>query len=614
MSSIKAILPEGYGMPLAWLYTPSGDVLRDTDNTPITKYLEEFEYEYAEEEDDTCILTFKLPNASTLDLPYFQQDVVLHVQWGFLINSGKLIQSPIRKVAIRDLQTKYGTDGISLTLECTDLVAYLKGFRTNTLRSNSRDLKISRAVNKSEDNFMNWLKEISEDNFTVTYTKGKNVQRIDLAGRMQNAEQDLKTGRFRVAVDNARVQTDQSIDFKVGKVIKGKSKTLTQAIKDQLELQADLEGSSSGKPILDSTDNNIHIKQRNYDQPIFKTFIWAGGTGELLKFTSDTNTRATKEDSATSTAVDPYKKQVVNTTVESADMSKNEFKDIGTFDIKKHPITGNERTALLDKPAKPREEVLEGWLGDARKVHEHNIKNPLNQKELPDLRYVINKEFVNDPVMGTQTSPIFVKIPSRQVLNSPDFIALNQRTSNEIKARYRKATTVGSNVVEKIQRKYEATLETIGDPSLIKGKVINVTGLSRLDNGKWYITRARHSIKIGQGYLTTLELLKKPKTINLSAKTMATNPKYDENKDEVYWPVTSEETLIEVFKENPPQTQEGTKLDDVEINTEFKTEESGVIDIERRIDYLNAEEDYLLHKDVGLEPMSRDRRINTGEN
>lgn len=618
MSDIKSILPEGYGMPLAWLYSPSGDVLRDFDNTPITKYVDFFEYEYAEEEDDTCNIKLKLPNVNTLDLPYFQQDVVLHVQWGFLLNNGRLVQSPMRKVAIRDLKTNYSPNGIELSLECTDLVAYLKGFRTKTIRSNTKEMRVSKAVDRSEDNFMNWLKEVGDGKFTATYTRGKDVIRLDLGGRMQNAQQDLKTGKYNIAIDNARVATEHIQQLKVGKIIKGKSKTITQAIEDQLKLQSDLGKGSSGKPIMDTTDNNIHIKHRNYDQPIFKTYIWANGNGELIKFDSNTSTRASKEDSASSTGVNPYTKEIKTTTVETADTSKNEYQTIKEVDISKLDFSqsgSNRKTALLDKAPKPTAEVLESWLADTRKVFKHNIDNPLNQKELPDLRYVVNKNFVNDPVMGTRTSPIFVKIPSRQILNSPDFIALNKKVSNDIRAQYRRNVNVGSTIIEKIQRKYEATLEVIGDPSLIKGKVINVTGLGRLDNGKWYITRARHTIKVNEGYMVSMDVLKKPKTVTLSAKTLATNPKYDPDSEQLYWPVTTQEEMIKAFEEDKDETQNSEKLDDNEVNRQLRTEEDDVRDIEDRLDYLKAEEDYILHKDTAFDPTKKvDNITNTDMN
>lgn len=611
MSDIKTILPEGYGMPLAWLYTPSGDVLRDFDNTPITKYVESFEYEYAEEEDDTCDIKLKLPNVNSLDLPYFQQDVVLHVQWGFMLNNGKVIKSPVRKVAIRDLTTAYTTGGIDLTLECTDLVSYMKGFRSKTVRSDSRALKVSRAVDKSEDNFMDWLKEVNDGRYTATYTKGKDVVRLDLNGRMQNAQQDPRTGTYKIAIDNARVQKDFMPNLKVGKIIKGKSKTITQAIEDQLKLQADIENGGGGKPIMDTTDNNIHIKHRNFDQPIFKTYIWAKGNGEVIKFDSNTSTRATKEDSATSTGVDPFRKEVKTTTVETADTSKNDYKKIQEADFSKLDFSNgnNARTALLDKPYKPTDETLNSWLEDARNVFKYNIENPLNQKELPDLRYVINKEFVNDPVMGTKTSPIFVKVPSRQILNSPDFIALNSQVSKDIRAQYRKAASIGGTIIDKIQRKYEGTIEVIGDPSLIKGKIINITGLSRLDNGKWYITRCRHTIKMAEGYMVSMDVMKKPKTVTLSSKSMATNPKYDPDSDTVYWPVTTNEDIYKMFEEKKEEIQNSEKLNDVEINSEYKTEEDNVREIEQRLEYLNAEEDYVLHKDISFEPTKRTDNI-----
>ena len=127
MSDLSPVLTESFGVPIVWIFTPDGDILRDYDEVPISKYLYDFEYKYDEENDDLCTMKFRFEDIRSFDLPYFQQDVILCVQWGYIPAYGNdILKSPRRKIAIRDLQADYKSDYIELELQCTDLISYLR--------------------------------------------------------------------------------------------------------------------------------------------------------------------------------------------------------------------------------------------------------------------------------------------------------------------------------------------------------------------------------------------------------------------------------------------------------------------------------------------------------
>lgn len=634
MSDSKQVLSAGYGTPLVWLFTPSGGILRDTDGIAITKYLEEFEYTYNEEEDDVCTLKFQLEKLDNLKLPYFKADAVIHLRWGYLIEDRKIVKSPLRKVAVRDIEREFKQDGIHLTLECTDLVSYLKMFKTQTIKHyagglTEADLALQA---KMENHFLNWLKEVAKDNFNVTVTKNRNRIKLDKTGIARAFEYDEKKKTYTLARDNARVYKEMYGEFDVSKVIKGKSQSLTAAIQDKLKLLTD--ANKGGPLIMDGTDDTIHIKNRDFNQPIFKAFTYYGGTGELLEFKSNTNTRKIKEDKAVNSGINPYTKKVETTTVETADNSKVEHMDFNSMAFKSWlestyanqvkteeednsgaapgslpniPMMTADDIALMGKhlngtyTPKPNKQTVEAWLLEARKIFIHNLENPLNQKELGDLRYTVVRQTVKDPYMGDGKSKVMVTIPAKTILNTPEFMALNNEVVSNVRAQIHKENVLTGYTIESVQRKYEADAEIIGDPSMIKGKIIQINNVGPEDTGKWYITSASHKISMSKGYTCSLGLIRNPATITISAKTLAINPKYDRDSDELIFENEVEEKVINVYKDEVDNSNLSTQnLDNNLDDSKIKEDEIG--EMENRLDEIDADEDYNLNQPIVSNP------------
>jgi hypothetical protein len=606
MSDANQIFEVGFGEPMAWIFTTTGEILKDYDEQPISKYLVEFEYCYKEEEDDECILKFKFPTLRSFDLPYFQQDVILVVQWGYLVDNKRFIKSPTRKVAIRDLESNYKNDGIELEIKCTDLVAYLKGFQTRTVR-HYQDTGDSSgqgvAVSKSEDNFLNYIKEMTNGQFKVTLTSNSNAMRIDKFGEETVAKYDEKTGTYSSAIDNVRVRKDIVTQFSTKKVIKGKSKAITNAINDQLKLldqqQAALsaKGVNGGKGpfIQDGTDDTLEIKQRNFNQNIFRTYTYYGGAGELLRFKSSTNTRKEKKDIAVNSGVNPYNKKINTTTIATGDTKSLAKGKIDPILNVRQPANQAELGHILVEDnkkkfsTKPTREELEQYLRDTRENFDYNFKNPLKQKELPNLSYQ------RTAMKGS--GQVTVNIPSQAVLNMPEFKSLAADVSNGIKAQYGRQSVLTGYTVEKIQRKYDGELEVLGDPSLIKGKVIFLGNVGRLDRGKWYIMSASHKITFGEGYICTLNCMRNPSTVGLSLRTYAANPKFDKKSDKLQWEENVEDETALLFEDD--NTEPVNNSSQMDTKTEDKYKEEREMEVIERLNWIQSEEDFKLGKDKG---------------
>jgi len=527
MSDGANIMPKGYGTPLAWVFSDSGEVLRMKDDIPISRYMIDFKYVYSEENDDTCDIKFNFKSLEVFNLPYLKQDIKLKVQWGYLVGTGEFIKSTKRKVVIRDIEIDYLSTGIYMTLKCTDLISYLKNQKTTTSRKykNRDGQNIIVEADKQTAHFIEWLKEIAAGQFTASVTVKKQTLRIDRNGTTHIADFDPKTGRRQQQRITTAIPKKFKKELWVARSIKGKSKAIANAIEDKLKFFGAIDG-ASGPFIRNGTDDNLHIHQRNFKQDPLASFTYYGGTGELIDFKSKTNTTKIKEDKALTSGVNPYNKEIETQEVSLA-------------------VTEDSNKESREDAPSPQKgwgvplEALSKWTDEAAKVFNDDLKDNLNQKELKDLTYLSSSSeprrklslypSQSDIDANIKRLPKFVSIQSADVINLPEFQDVLTEKLALASAKLQKDMVLIGYLVEKVQRKYEATCRIIGDPSLTKSKVYEFRNLSHLDNGKWYATSVTHSISKKVGYFTTMELIKVPSAIGIN-KNSSTENKEGEKK------------------------------------------------------------------------------------
>lgn len=549
------------GMPLAWIFTPDGEVILDSRGRPLSRHITDFEYLYDEEEDDQCNIEFQFDDMAQFNLPYVDNDVVILVQWGFVTPSGKFIKSPKRKVAIRDIESSYSTKGLTLKIECSDLVAYLKGYKTQAVRKfKNPNAKIAiGAINKQEDNLLDWAREIADGKFKATITDDRTALHFDLQGGVTVADYDPKTNKYRaVARDVTAVPRKFFNQFAVGKVIKGKSKALHNGIQDLLDSMVAANG---GNFIMDTTDDELAIRARNFEQDIFKHFLFKGEPRDLISFKSSTDTRKTSEDISTSSGVDPYSKEVNSTKVGFADTSEDKTQDekkppkkkplnqkqwefyrswvrtIEPEEIKADKIAEIAEKGETIEEVRAREKAererlkqineesfnkaLEEYADNFIELYTKNIKENIDdQSAPPDLVYIKevaenNRELGEYAKADNYQYPLErVTIPVQEVMCLPAFQSkLKGKLTDQKEELVEKLNLIGK-AVEKMQRKHEATATVMGDPSLMKARVYGFFGLSNKDTGRWYATSVSHKISVGGGYICEMELIRKPRTIS----------------------------------------------------------------------------------------------------
>ena len=617
MSDLTPVIVNGIGSPRAWLFTNSGEPLRDFDEQIIAKYLNKFKYTYNEEEDDECILTFLFPTLRSFDLPYFQQDVILNVEWGYITTDGDIIKSPRRKIAIRDYDTDYKKDGIELVLKCTDIASYLKNMKTqrvnqyrtvDTRTSGDPRGDIQRQGSKALEDvfygsmFGNKVNVVKKDGNTTTVHNKNGEKKVGIkdptTGIYKPVDRTKKpawSGGYGRRVPEANKIDNLSLR-NLGNTTFNKAVETKLYWSDKLNKLDNGSGitrldDSDGPSIMDGTDDTLEIKTRDFNQPIFKSYTYYGGTGELLSFKANTETRKDKEQKTVSSGVDPYSKKVVSHAVDVVDTGNIKPKTIGQ--------------RLQEKQTKPSnkidESILKEVFEEKKRVFQEGY-NTLDPSIKEKKNYsTVERTYKNNitPYMGYKPyTEKVVNYTSAQVIASPEFKDYaNKHRNPELKGSsgpgggLKKILTGYS--IESIQRKYSATAETIGDPSIIKGKVYQFNNLGRLDIGKWYATSVEHTIEVGSGYITTITLMKNPKPIGISSKTYSSNPKYDKVTDEIN--ITEEMDIKEGLIYEPIDEEKNTTMENMDnVQQESKVREANVVaGMSDRLNFLNAENDSL---------------------
>lgn len=497
MPDNKRVLETSLGMPLFWIYDKQGVPITMDGNTDgkrieVNQMITKFNYKYDEENDDECCITIQVVRSNQLDNPEFRTDNIIKVRWGYILPGGKLLQSPIRTVAIRDIKSTYKSDGIEMELICSDLVSYLKNQRDNTV--------------SDSDNFIDWINEIIKGKYIYTHTiKGK-VRWMNKGTDRKNIGQFITkknpdgTPQFQKEqlieknrayndqykqTDNTQVGDDTHVIFQgkdKDKVIMGKGNALYQEAKRLLNEHPD------GPGIIEGRDNKLNILIRDWNQAATAIYTYAGGSGELIDFKPKTNVIKTDDDQIEQTHVNPDTKQVESNKMAHSVIDFNELPD------------GVTRLEALK---------VESMYRQAFDYNAQNLLDQINVKDTITFKRTIKTQgFANKAnVMGStrvytgkQYFDQYASFSTKSILNSP---FLEGRRREAIMKNF---------MMKKVERKFEAQATTIGDPSMVCGKIHLIKGVAKVDSGNWYATTVDHKFD-DNGYKCDITYLKKPKLL-----------------------------------------------------------------------------------------------------
>jgi hypothetical protein len=468
MSDYSEVLPDGFGAPYVWLKTVEDKDMVTTDlygnEINLNQLITSFEYKYDEENDDTSTIKFHMPHIEQMNHFLFREDQQLKVQWGYLRPGGNHLKGATRTIAVRDIDSNYKSDGIDIEITCTDLISYLKNARLNRT--------------SSSNNFEDWLREI---------VSGEYIPSVTIQGKTTILKTDAKAESYK----NIAGITNLHAVYEEDKIYWGKSKAITAEIEERL-------GQSTKGPLyIDGRDNVLDIKDRNFNQAPYKYYTYMGGSGELIEFRAKSNILTSRDGEAEEAILDKVDKKVKKT---------KSATDAG-YDTGKEP----EKKELWDKDQATVERVNNNAIvAGLKKQFEKAIENPTDQPLVDSIGFKtsirygggmtspVNRDGNTSVYMPKYTVEYIEKLPAKQVLNSPHIL------------RARRLAILNNYILKKVERKYEANVKTLGDPSIISSKVYNFRNLSDRDKGDWYCVSVTHSITPGSGYTNMMEVIKKP--------------------------------------------------------------------------------------------------------
>lgn len=220
--------------------------------TELQHVIERFEYVYDEEGDDSCCITFNTLGADSPNLPEFQDRAILKVIWGYV--SG---QTKERIVTVDDPKWQFDKNGRKLQLDCINKGVTAKQTRSKKMYKKTKLPDIAKEV--AERQGLNGYMEVSDNE------DGEN-KLIDLRA------EDWKN------------QTNE--EFREYAQIPQANKTDAQLLEEYGRKEP------NGNWIVETRDDSLIIKKRNFSKKPHRAYTFEGGNGELFSFSPETKNKS----------------------------------------------------------------------------------------------------------------------------------------------------------------------------------------------------------------------------------------------------------------------------------------------------------------------------------
>lgn len=234
----------------------------DFQGNQIQDKITSFKYTYDEEGDDICEMTVESDSVKLADKPEYAEGKRLKVQWGWL--NGK--KSPLRSIWIWDTKDEYHENGVSeLTLTCHDLFALAK----LDLTANKNIAQIRRGVPLIFSTKVLGNVAVDVDSGNTDLAALLKEGGIDLHGIKGK---DFGKGNIIVSYFNGNMSTFYG-------------------------LRNYLDRLPGGPYVIDSRDDRVIIRTRDFQVKAKFTYYYKQENGQLLKFTPETKNRSKKKSS-----------------------------------------------------------------------------------------------------------------------------------------------------------------------------------------------------------------------------------------------------------------------------------------------------------------------------
>lgn len=430
-------------------------------------------------EDDTCIISLQSTDINFIDNRGFNKRAKLIVTWGY-IGDPKTQQ---QVAYIRDTESDYQADGVTLTLHCTDKLSLAKNNRSNKVTSGSVGDVVDGIL--AENGVNNGGLIVGDDE--------SNPYMLVTTSWAEEAQANLPQ------IDPAIIEQTQLSGTQLTTELVGEGKRVYELRQQNFRdywnaqmnvnsaggssisaLQKELEEIGGGEYMLTGHGDSATVKKRNLNQAPIKAFEYRKNSHTVIDFSHRTNHRRLESDSA-------------STEVQYWDPDSNTAKAINVGALEDN----SDRLGKVEDY-----EYALGYLG----YDVPGAPSPDDEKEPYDPKFngklvthiwdhqITQEGFFDNQVRDhTIVAKKFI-VPRKQVINS------SARTEAQAFAEALRNRS-NSNLLQQ-----SATLTIQGDVDMLSGLVVELRGLAQIHNGNYYIDKATHEVSPGHGYTVKLEL------------------------------------------------------------------------------------------------------------
>jgi hypothetical protein len=510
-------------------------------------------YIYDEKEDDECEITVRLADPNEADLPQYQEKAELKVVWGFI--NGETIQ---RIVHIQEAKEHCAKDSVYLILCCTEKGASMK---SSSDRAIARDGIIGAATDKADKHGLTAYLEIPDDGIrldslpgetTTQYiTRVNRVKAEKMYAEQEKMSPDVQQKNIRILLKEWRDSShskeyevrrqvmkdyDDGVDINVEQEVKRRlamkdlarfisdnfhgplDHNLPQAGKSDKQFLQDIgKRTNNGTTVVETRDNDLIIKKRNYNQRPYKTYVYGASEGELLEFAPETQNKRKKGSAAAMgfAGWDALNKQFFSGQADPTNPNNNASLSKALDMIRQGEIIqrqGGGRTIFLSRPT----------------------GQTISSTTIPSGSNLIVR---TDPGTGLQVSTFVpnnhlsivdnsgntgkIGVPLVVGVSVDDHVSALKKAVDEFRDKIKQKqkdyySSVGidpnaafngaSNLRSDNElKKHPATFKIWPDPKIEVGIIVTALNVGKKHSGNYYITKSTHVIEKGSGYELELE-------------------------------------------------------------------------------------------------------------
>lgn len=476
-------------------------IIKDYKGNIITDKITKFSYTFSEEEDDVCEITIESDDRLLADTPAYQEGRELTVQWGWVNNPLKM--SKPRKVFIFDTYPTYG-ETVRLLIVCHEKFAIAK---------------MDVATNRNETTLKKGTPLILSSGV---------LSALEVSLEKNNPElQSLLTINDIKVKDNKIKSKKYQDDKRIVSYFNGNMSTF-QSLRNYLNK---LPG---GPYVIESRDDNVTIKTRDLAQAAIRKWTYRGGNEELIEFRPEKKTRGKAHHShkVGVTNWHPEKKEAINQ--ESSADDKGQTKLVNSEIISDWSIFSQKDKSLQYAP-------IYGIPPNRDPEQANGVLASLGIRGSGKKfkKVYVGEDFGEDPGLAINSVAISTTAVAKPMIqyveDTPAPKTQVYSTEHDSEAALAQADNHRMNEEAKAEM---GTATMLGEPFIESGMIITIDGVSKKDEGNYYIFSCEHRIDADEGYILEIRELGRQgvnvKTVKPPVKTIeeinSPFPQYNPNQ------------------------------------------------------------------------------------